>query len=420
MIFLAEDFVKTLHFECAAGISGDMALGAFVDLGVEKEYLIGELHKLGVEGWHLEFVRDERKGIFGTRAIVHLDEMHHDHEHEHEHAHEHHHEHSHTSWKDIRNLIENSGLSLPVKNRALDIFSRIAQAESQVHGVPEDQITFHEVGALDSIIDIVGAAICLDELKPDRITCSDIELGGGTLTCAHGVLPVPAPATLILCQGLPVKTGGFSKEMTTPTGAAILASCVDEFIETARFIEIKTAYGIGTRKLDRPNVLRVSWREEKKSAVSNQKKEPWETGSMICLETNIDDMTGEAMGFLMDRLFEAKAVDVFFLPCTMKKSRPGVLVSVLCREDNLDTVRNALFRHSTTLGFRETKVNRLYLRREIKTKSIDQADVRVKTSYFGEEPLHTKIEFEDRARIAQQKNITLEDTDTFIKNHGAF
>ncbi|MDR0389182.1 MAG: LarC family nickel insertion protein, partial [Spirochaetaceae bacterium] len=276
--------MNTLHFDCFAGISGDMALGAFVDLGVDPHELEKELGALGLSGWRLDFVRDERNGITGTRAIVTLSDEHghhdhhdhehdghnghghHDHDHEHEHDghhdhshghhdhehhdhshghhdhdHEHHHHdhdheyhnhghhhHAHNSWKEIKSLIEKSGLRDGVKKRALDIFGRVAASESKVHGVPEDDIAFHEVGALDSIIDIVGAAICLDILKPERISSSAVELGGGTVHCAHGILPVPAPATLLLVQGLPVKTGGFDKEMTTPTGAAILASCVDE------------------------------------------------------------------------------------------------------------------------------------------------------------------------------------------------
>ncbi|GHU31141.1 hypothetical protein FACS1894172_05540 [Spirochaetia bacterium] len=285
--------MKTLYFDCFAGISGDMTLGALVDVGVDPSRLKAELEKLNLKGWKLDFVRDERCGISGTRAVVEIEgdddhhdhheyhnhEQHehghddhehdhhhsHDHEHSHEHHHDHHHEHSHNSWKEIRHVIETSAISDGAKRRALDIFSRIAKAESEVHGVPVDNIGFHEVGALDSIIDIVGVAICLDILAPARITAGTVELGGGTVRCAHGELPVPAPATLILCRGMPVHTGGFNKEMTTPTGAAILASQVDEFVSEASFTELKTGYGLGTRKLDKPNALRVSWRNNSDS-----------------------------------------------------------------------------------------------------------------------------------------------------------
>ncbi|GHV40123.1 UPF0272 protein [Spirochaetia bacterium] len=445
--------MKTLHFECYAGISGDMTLGALVDLGVNPDELRRELEKLGVEGWKLDFVRDQRNGVSGTHAVVDLgpaadhvahDEEHyhvhrdghrhshphvldhehshdHDHEHSHSHSHEHPHDHDHgghNSWKEIRSLIEKSNISANAKKRALDIFSRIAAAESQVHGVSLDDIAFHEVGALDSIIDVVGAAICLDLLKPDRITCSEIELGGGTVTCAHGILPVPAPATTILVKGLPVRTGGFNKEMTTPTGAAILASCVDEFITgPASFTELKTGYGIGTRKMEKPNFLRVSWREtplreESPAALSSGK--PWKEEELVLLEANIDDMTGEALGFLMERLFDAGALDVTFSPITMKKSRPGTLVSVLGSPAKLDLLRDAFFRNSATIGFRETRVNRVSLKREEGSLSGSFGSAREKTVFYGDKKLRSKIEFEDRAKLAREKGISLDEAERII------
>jgi uncharacterized protein (TIGR00299 family) protein len=271
-------------------------------------------------------------------------------------------------------------------------------------------VAFHEVGALDSIIDIVGAAICLDALRPDRITASPVELGGGTVTCAHGVLPVPAPATLALCKGIPVTTGGFDKEMTTPTGAAILASCVDEFVTQARFIELKTAYGIGTRKLDKPNVLRVSWREE-----GNAVDGPWRDEALTQIEAAVDDMSGEALGFLMERLFEAGALDVNFIPCTMKKSRPGVIIAVLCRSGALSVLRETMVRHSSTIGFRETSVRRLSLPRE-ETRAAESGcgPVRVKTVFLDGKPLRSKIEFDDRARIATERGVSLEQAERQI------
>jgi uncharacterized protein (TIGR00299 family) protein len=403
--------LKTLHFDCFAGISGDMTLGAFIDLGVDPDELGRELDKLALDGWKLEFVRDERNGISGIRTIV-----------EDEHAHEygHHryegggysHTHEHRSWKDIRALIEKSALREGAKKRSLDMFTRIAEAESQVHGTAVDEVTFHEVGALDSIIDIAGTAVCLDILKPDKITSSAIELGGGTVQCAHGVLPVPVPATLILCRGLPVKTGGFQKEMTTPTGAAILAASVDAFTETASFTEIKTGYGIGRRKLEKPNVLRLSLREEAAEADGDL----WNTEELTLIETNIDDMTGEALGFLMERLFAAGALDVTFSPCTMKKSRPGVVVSVLCAQQNLDALRRTLFRQSTAIGFREQTVRRLSLRRGMETEETASGAVRRKSVFLGGEELRAKIEYEDRARVAREKNISLEEAERSIFN----
>jgi uncharacterized protein (TIGR00299 family) protein len=414
--------MKTLHFDCFAGISGDMALGAFVDLGVDAGTLKAELAKLGLAGWALCFERDQRCGISGVHALVELADHGHSHS-DHEHG-GHHHEHSHNSWQEIRSLIEAAPLAAGAKARALDIFSRIARAEAEVHGVNEEDVTFHEVGALDSIIDIVGAAVCLDLLKPDRITCSDIELGGGSVRCAHGILPVPAPATVILCRGMPVKTGGFQNEMTTPTGAAILASCVDEFIRSASFREIKTGYGLGSRKLDKPNVLRLSWREEEQEPprqvgqdFSAEGAQPWDAEELVLLEANIDDMNGEELGFLMDTLFEAGALDVTFSPCVMKKSRPGTIVSVLAARETLNRLRETLFKKSSTIGFREIPVRRLSLKREEHGLSGDFGKAREKLVFYGGESLRSKIEFADRARLARDRDISLEEAERIIR-HG--
>jgi len=434
--------MKTLHFDCFAGISGDMALGALVDLGVDPDLLRVELGKLGVSNWKLDFVKDQRNGITGTRALVsdlsnhnhehaqahdlehELDHAHyHVHKHGHNYEHAHNHEHAHNSWKEIRSLIEKSSIAEGAKRRALDIFTRIAQAEAQVHGKALEEVAFHEVGAIDSIIDIVGTAICLDILRPDQITASEIELGGGTVTCAHGVLPVPAPATLLLVQGLPVRTGGFTKEMTTPTGAAILAASVDRFLTQGRFVELKTAYGIGQRKLDKPNVLRVSWREERDTTTTEEfgttpDKLPWDSEYLVSMEANIDDMTGEALGFLMESLFEAGALDVTLSPCVMKKNRPGTIVTVLCVPLGADTLRSILFQRSTTLGFREWEVRRLYLQRQESTLQGPFGLVRAKTAFFDGEPLRTKIEYDDRARIAREKDLSLTSAEELIRKSG--
>jgi uncharacterized protein (TIGR00299 family) protein len=279
------------------------------------------------------------------------------------------------------------------------------------------------VGALDSIIDIVGAAVCLEILNPRRITCGEIELGGGTVKCAHGILPVPAPATLILVRGLPVKTGGFNKEMTTPTGAAILASQVDEFISAGNFTEIKTGYGIGTRKMERPNVLRVSWREEQLPLPGGSSApdggSPWKTEELTLMEANIDDMTGEALGFLMESLFDAGALDVSFSPCVMKKSRPGTIVIVLAAPQKLEALRRTLFRQSTTIGFRETPVRRLSLKREEEILTGGFGEARQKKVFYNGKVLRSKIEFEDRARLAGDRDISLAEAEEIIVREGA-
>jgi uncharacterized protein (TIGR00299 family) protein len=302
----------------------------------------------------------------------------------------------------------------------VDIFTRIAEAEARVHGTEVDEVAFHEVGALDSIIDIAGAAVCLDILKPERITCGEVELGGGTVKCAHGVLPVPAPATLILVRGMPVRTGGFDREMTTPTGAAILAASVDEFISPAFsggasggvFRELRTGYGIGTRRMERPNLLRASWRESAPPAASPAEDAgDWLTGNLTLMEANIDDMTGEALGFLMESLFAAGALDVTLSPCVMKKSRPGTIVSVLAGPRSLAALRRALFTRSSTAGFRETTVSRLSLRRTEDTLPGVPGGARRKTVFLDGKALRSKIEYEDRARIARERGGSLDEAD---------
>jgi uncharacterized protein (TIGR00299 family) protein len=448
-----ERHMKTLHFDCYAGISGDMALGAFVDLGVDPGELRAALGSLGLSGWKLDFVRDERCGITGTHALVELDDdhdhgdhdhgdhhhhgeqehrdhgdhHHDDHEHGHSHSETHSHEHGHShgehphgSWKEIRRLIEGAELTDGAKARALDIFTRIAAAEAQVHGVPVDEVVFHEVGAMDSIIDIVGAAVCLDILKPERITCGEIELGGGEVKCAHGILPVPAPAVRLLTAGLPVRTGGFNKEMTTPTGAAILASCVDEFITgPLSFRESKTAYGIGNRKMDKPNVLQLSWREAAGAATgTGGDQKPWINEELLLLEANIDDMTGEALGFLMERCFGSGALDVTFTPVTMKKSRPGVTAAILCRQEDAGLLRETFFRYSTTIGFRETAVKRFSLQRNIQTVEGSFGTAREKIAYQGGNATKSKIEYDDRSRLAREKGMSLEEAETVIRSTG--
>jgi uncharacterized protein (TIGR00299 family) protein len=407
--------LKTLHFDCFAGISGDMTLGALVDLGVDPDALRRELGALNLEGWKLEFHRDERCGIHGTRAKVLLDAPH---EHHHHHHDEHgHHHHEHHSWKEIRALIEQSGISAGAKRRALDIFSRIAGAEAAVHGTAADDVTFHEVGAMDSIIDIVGAAICLDMLGPERITAGAVELGGGTVHCAHGTLPVPAPATLILVRGMPVTSGGFNAEMTTPTGAAILAASVDEFTGAGAFREIQTGYGIGERKMEKPNLLRVSWREE--AAAVNAPAAPaktpdWETRELVLIEASIDDMSGEALSFLMEKLFEAGALDVNLIPCVMKKSRPGTIVSALAPPEKLDALRRTFFEQSSAIGFKEIPLRRLSLRRETETLRGAFGQARRKAVYLDGTELRGKIEFEDRARLARERGVCLDEAERII------
>jgi uncharacterized protein (TIGR00299 family) protein len=434
--------MKVLHFDCYAGISGDMALGALVDLGVNPDTLRAELAKLGVDGWKLDFVEEERGGLRGLHAAVELEgETGHtacDDDDEHgggggggkrgqkggDNAHGA--PRAHNSWREIHALIGNSAISEGAKSRALAIFARIAEAEAEVHGVNPGDVTFHEVGALDSIIDVVGTAICLDILNPDRITAGPVELGGGTVRCAHGILPVPAPAVLVLVRGMPVTSGGFNREMTTPTGAAIIAASVDDFVTRSAFTEIKTGCGIGARRMERPNLLRVSLRRT--PPVFSPALPPGDacfaagtppaggvlSEELVLLETNIDDMTGEALAFLMERLFAAGALDVTITPCVMKKSRPGSVVSALWPPEKLEAAREALFRNSAAIGFREIPVRRISLKRDAGTAGGGFGGAKTKNVYYGGKLLRSKIEYEDRAALARERGIGLADAERLI------
>lgn len=260
--------MKILYYDCFAGISGDMNLGAMIDAGVDKDYLIKELSKLSINGeFEIEIKRDSRKGIEGTKVDVILSSEEHHHcendQHENEHVHEQHHNkhehhsHVHRNLKDIEDIINSSELNENVKSLSLSMFKKVAEAEAKVHGKPLYEVHFHEVGAVDSIVDIVGAAICLDYIKADKIISSPVELGGGFVKCAHGIIPIPAPATVEILKGIPVKTGKIPYETTTPTGAAILAVSVQEFSDTNEFIIEQTGYGVGGRDTEIPNILRI-------------------------------------------------------------------------------------------------------------------------------------------------------------------
>ena len=306
---------KILYFDCFSGISGDMTMAALVELGVPEDYLKEELKKINLSGYHLHFKKDQRKGIFGLRADVHLHDDHHNHHdhdhHDHDHHdHDHHHDHVHRTFDDIKKLFESSGLSEKVNSTSLKIFRLIAEAEGKIHNKPADEVHFHEVGAVDSIVDIAAAAICLDYLNPDRIICSPLELGGGTVKCAHGVFPVPAPAALEILKGIPVKTGAVPFETTTPTGAAIMAACADEFTSSPAFQPEKIAYGVGHRDTEIPNVLRVMIARK---TPENKEKDA------VLLECNIDDMNPEFYEPLIEKSLKAGAYDTFLTPIIMKK-----------------------------------------------------------------------------------------------------
>ncbi len=423
--------MKILYYDCFSGISGDMNLGAMLDLGVSRDTLINGLQKLNIEGWKLEITRDQRHGISGTRVTVvtddpessgndhdHMHDHGNDHVHNHDHGHDHMHDHGqdhghdhehnhvhdhhtgHRNLADIEKIINGSSLPERVTGLAMKIFSRIAVAEAAVHDKPVNEITFHEVGAIDSIVDIVGAAICYDALGVDRAYVSEIELGSGMVRCEHGLLPVPAPATARIITGFPVHTGGVDFEATTPTGAAIVTALAGPLPAGMNFTISATGYGIGQKNNpSRPNILRV-WLAE-----TEQGKEKGHEAFLV--ECNVDDMNPELSDYITARLFAAGAGDVWFTPVIMKKGRPAFTVSVICEEEQKDTVREILFTESTTIGLRVTPFIKETLHREFEEIETHFGKVVIKKSFFNNRLVSVKPEADRCAAIASETGLPM-------------
>jgi len=386
--------MKILYYDCFAGISGDMNLGAMIDLGVDPDYLKTELQKLNIEGFHLEVQKDMRRGISGTKATVVIENPENE---------------KHRHLRHVEELVNQSSLSPEVKIRSLKIFDLIAIAEGKVHNISKERVHFHEVGALDSIADIVGAAICLEALKVDKVMASPIQLGGGMVKCAHGIMPVPAPATALIVENVPVKTGLVQHEATTPTGAAILVATVDEFTEQTNFKIQKTAYGIGHRDVSEvANVLRVYLAED--NAVTDNTTH--ETAIMV--ECNIDDMNPEWYDHLFRKLFEAGASDVFLTPIIMKKSRPANTLSVLCSNTFLPEIKSVIFNNSTTIGLREYAVTKTVLERREEEVDTELGKVKVKVSYFQGREIRFKPESNEIIRLANEHGLSMNEIEQII------
>lgn len=384
--------MRVLYYDCFSGISGDMNLGAMIDLGVDKNYLLEELSKLNLNEYTIEINKEERKGITGTKVNVILQEHHHHHHDLHDHEDHHHHR----NLRDIEEIVYSSELNEDVKKLSMEIFKKVAEAEAKVHGKSLYEVHFHEVGAVDSIVDIVGAAICFKFLKVDKVIASSIEVGKGFIKCAHGILPVPAPATTEILTGIPVKLGNVPFEATTPTGAAIIATLSEEFINDVNFKIDKIGYGIGHKdEGDIPNVLRLFIGEIE------------EKNSNYIIECNIDDMNPEIYSYITDKLFQAGALDVYLTPITMKKGRPGVMLSVLYEERIEDGIKKIIFRETTTIGIRKYKVEKQCLEREIIYVDTPYGEIKVKNSYIDGEKVKFKPEYEDLKKIAEGKNIPL-------------
>lgn len=376
--------MRILYFDCYAGISGDMTVGALLDLGVPLDYLRAELEKLTLpsDSFALSISRTERQQMPALKFDVAV----HDH-------------HTHRHYAGIDTMIAESGLSESVKERSRRIFRRLADAEATVHGVPIKDVHFHEVGAVDSIVDIVGTAICLEYLQVDRIYASALPLGSGFVETAHGRLPVPAPATAELLQGLPVHGECGPGERVTPTGAAIVAVLADGFGKLPALLLEKTGCGAGGKDFaDCPNILRAF--------LGKDVKEADHADGVMVVEANIDDSTPEVLGYAMERLFAEGALDVFFTPIQMKKNRPGVMVSFLCRPEQLDRLAKLLLIETSAIGLRHYRADRMVLQRQIVEQETEFGPVRFKQAIDGAGTvLRATPEYEDCRRIARQTGI---------------
>lgn len=376
---------KLLYYDCFCGISGDMHLGALLDLGVDSGYLIRELSGLRMNGeFELAVKRTQKNGITGTKADVILKNQ--DPEH-----------HVHRHLQEIRAIIEGSELSGTVKKLSMRMFTKIAEAEGKVHGLPPEEVHFHEVGAVDSIVDLVGAAILLDALKPDRILSSPVQVGGGYVRCAHGLIPVPAPATVEILTGVPIRSGLVPFETATPTGAAILACNADAFTERMDFTVQKIGYGFGTRELEVPNALRV---------FSGEASDEGE-GEQILLETNIDDMNPEFYSYVEEKLFRAGALDVFKTPIVMKKGRPAVKLSVLTGAAEEEKMTEIIFHETTSLGLRRFRVGKVMMEREFSSLPTKYGTISVKKAYDQGKQVKYKAEYEDCKKAAETSQVPL-------------
>lgn len=389
--------MKILYYDCFAGISGDMNLGVMLDLGVAPDYVLGELKKMDIGEYEIKITQDKKKGITGTKVEVVVSGQ----------------ASGERTFPDIVQIISKSDLSAKVKSISLNIFHRIAEAEGKIHGHKIDDVHFHEVGAVDSIVDIVGAAICLDYLHPDRIISSPVEVGGGFVRCTHGILPVPAPATVEILHGIPVKSGAVPFETTTPTGAAILAATVDTFTEELCFTPQKIGYGIGHRDTDIPNVLRAYLGEMPTETLDNTEKQ-----MAILVECNIDDMNPEMYEDVMEALLAKGAYDVFLTPVIMKKSRPAIKLSVLCGEGERLAIEEILWLRTSTFGLRFQRVSKSMLQRDFSILSTKFGDISIKNGYLRGRKIKSKAEYENCRRLAKENGVSVKEIYDFILCRG--
>ena len=383
---------RTAYFDCFSGISGDMVLGALVDAGADLRAIESELRKLGLEGWTISAEKVKRGQIFATHVNVATAEGHH-----------------HRGLSIILDRIEKAQLAPRAAERARKIFTRLAESEAKVHHLPVEQVHFHEVGAVDSIVDIVGACIGFELLGIDEFACSPLDVGAGQVMTAHGLLPVPAPATADLLRGAPIYTSGIQKELVTPTGAAIATTLSIRYSKIPEMTMRAIGYGAGSADFpEKANVLRLLI-GERESAAAGENLHGESDAPITVIETNVDDMSPQIYGYFVDRALAAGALDVFSTTVQMKKNRPGQLITILCEPTNVSRLTDLLFSETTTIGVRLYEARRRTLAREFLSVDTGHGPVRMKISRLNGSVLNATPEYDDCQRIAAEKGIPLKD-----------
>jgi uncharacterized protein (TIGR00299 family) protein len=378
--------MKLAYFDCFSGISGDMTLGALVDAGCTADLLRSELQALKVSGWELSTEKVWKNGMSATYVRVKTGDQQ-----------------KHRSLSTILEILKSSPLAAPVRERASAIFQKLGEAEAHVHDAPIEKVHFHEVGAVDAIVDIVGACIGFHALGIERFACSPLNIGGGTAKMAHGVLPVPAPATARLLQGAPTYSNGVQRELVTPTGAAIVATLCDSFGSQPPMTVSAIGYGAGTADLEgQPNVVRIMIGEAAAKSAAALDEE------ISIIEANLDDMNPQIYGYVLEKALSAGALDVYTTALQMKKNRPGTLLTILCRPEDSSKLMSLIFAETTTLGVRTHRAQRRVLPREWVSVSTAYGDVRIKLSRSNGHILHAAPEYDDCRKLAVEKQVPLQ------------
>lgn len=394
--------MKILYIECSMGVAGDMLMGALYELlnDEDRKKFTDKMNSLGIEGLHVEAVPSVKCGINGTHMNVTID----GHEELESHHSEHHHHHG-ASMHDIRHVIDAAGISENVKKNAVEVYECIAQAESRVHGKSADEIHFHEVGSKDAMADVIGCCMLIDIIGADRIVVSPVTTGFGNVRCAHGILPVPAPATALILNDVPLRAGSIEGELCTPTGAALVKHYADEFGNMPQMTVSRIGYGMGTKDFAAANCVRVF--------VGIQATRTAKTIVQLCC--NIDDMTAEELGYAVELLMDEGALDVYTTAIGMKKSRPGTLLTVMCREEDRERIAGLIFRNTTTLGMRVYHCERMILERSEKTLHTEFGDVRCKEA-SGYGVVRSKLEYDDVRRLAKSSGRSIREIRDIIEN----